>query len=211
MLQGVHFRFQGLVRALAGLAPLLLLAACASTQSASTVDYAGLMSRAEAAVRAGEVEDALGAFGDAGRTDPTRKEPWLRTAQLQFERARYAHAIVAAEEVLQRDPDDLAADGILTVSGLRVAGGSLQRLQGRGALASDTARREAESLVQALRDTMGEQIFADQSQAAPPPRRRAAAPRRAPAARPAAAASGAADAPATSGPPSNPFERIGGN
>ena len=75
MLQGVHFRFQRLVRALAGLAPLLLLAACASTESASTVDYAGLMSRAEAAVRAGEVEDALGAFGDAGRTDPTRKEP----------------------------------------------------------------------------------------------------------------------------------------
>ncbi|MGO1720156.1 MAG: hypothetical protein ACTHZI_08210, partial [Luteimonas sp.] len=104
------------------------------------------------------------------------------------------------------------ADGILTVSGFRIATGSLQRLQGRGVLASATARQEAELLAGTLRDTMGEGIFAEES--APAPRRRAAPARRAqasapakPAARPAPAQAPASDQPASS----NPFERIGGN
>ncbi|RBK85079.1 hypothetical protein BRN77_06055, partial [Xanthomonas oryzae pv. oryzae] len=102
------------------------------------------MSRAEAEVTNGGPEQALKTFEDAGRADPTRKEPWVRIAQLQFDRANYARAIVAAQEVLQRDPNDLVADGVLTVAGFRIANQSLQRLQGRGALVSGTARKEAE-------------------------------------------------------------------
>ncbi|RBD72709.1 hypothetical protein BRM62_06905, partial [Xanthomonas oryzae pv. oryzae] len=103
------------------------------------------MSRAEAEVTNGGPEQALKTFEDASRADPTRKEPWVRIAQLQFDRANYARAIVAAQEVLQRDPNDLVADGVLTVAGFRIANQSLQRLQGRGALASGTARKEAET------------------------------------------------------------------
>ena len=201
---------------LAGLALVSMLGACATAPKATPMtDYAGLMGQAESAIEAGQVDHALSALADAGRADPTRKEPWVRTAQLQFDRTHYAHAIVAAEEVLQRDPDDLVADGILTVSGFRIATGSLQRLQGRDALPSATARREAEMLAGTLRNTMGDAIFAEEAEPAPPPRRRAPArraqastPAAAPAA-PAAPASGAAsgDRPASS----NPFERIGGN
>ena len=200
---------------LAGLALVSMLGACATAPKAPMTDYAGLMGQAESAIEAGQVDHALSARADAGRADPTRKEPWVRTAQLQFDRTHYAHAIGAPEEGLQRDPDDLVADGILTVSGFRIATGSLQRLQGRDALPSATARREAEMLAGTLRNPRGAAICAEEPESAPPPRRRAPArraqastPAAAPAA-PAAPASGAAsgDRPASS----NPFERIGGN
>lgn len=207
MLQGLRRGFQGSVRVFAGLFLVGALGACATTQVQAPPDYAGLMSRAEAAVSAGQFEQALGILAEAGRADPIRKEPWVRTAQLRFERSHYAHAIVAAEEVLQRDPDDLVADGILTVSGFRIATGSLQRLQGRGALASATARQEAELLANTLRDTMGEELFADEP--VPAPRRRATT--RSARAKPAAARVQEAAPSRGQSASSNPFERIGGN
>lgn len=215
MLRATRCGFGTAARVLAALALMSMLGACATAPKSAMPDYAGLMSQAESAIEAGQVDHALSALADAGRADPTRKEPWVRTAQLQFDRTHYAHAIVAAEEVLQRDPDDLVADGILTVSGFRIATGSLQRLQGRDALPSATARREAEMLAGTLRNTMGEAIFAAEEEPAPPPRRRAPA-RRAQAAAPAATPStpaapasgaGSGERPASS----NPFERIGGN
>ena len=212
MLQGSRCRLQGLVRVFAGLLLLSLLGGCATTSSQAPPDYASLMSQAESAIAADQFDHALTALSDASRADPTRKEPWVRIAQLRFDRTHYAHAIVAAEEVLQRDPDDLVADGILTVSGFRIATGSLQRLQGRGVLASATARQEAELLAGTLRDTMGEGIFAEEPE--PAPRRRAAPARRAQASAPAKPAAPAAPAqtPSSDRPASsNPFERIGGN
>lgn len=214
MLHGLRRGWGKAPRLLAALAIVSMLGACATAPRTDMTDYAGLMAQAESAIEAGQVDHALAAFADAGRADPTRKEPWVRTAQLQFDRTNYAHAIVAAEEVLQRDPDDLVADGILTVSGFRIATGSLQRLQGRDALPSATARREAEMLAGTLRTTMGDEIFAEEAKPAPAPRRRAAPARRSQASAPAPARTAPApaarpggDAPASG----NPFERIGGN
>jgi len=198
-----------------GLIALLLLAmlgGCATTKGVKgAAEYGNLMSQAESSVTAGRVDAALISFNDAAKADPTRKEPWVRTAQLQFDKGNYAHAIIAAEEVLQRDPDDLVADGILTVGGFRIANTSLKRLQGRGALSSETARREAETLADTLKATMGDEILAadEPKQAEKPraPRRRAAAPRT-PAAPKAPAAPEAPSAPA---PSADPFKNIGGN
>lgn len=181
------------------------LGACATMQGTGS-DYAGLMSQAEAAVTSGSTDTAIAAFKDAAKADPTRKEPWVRAAQLEFDKGRYARAIVAAEEVLQRDPEDLVADGILTVSGFRIANHALERLQGRGALASETARREAESLATTLKATMGDDILASQTPRPNPPRRPATA---RPAAAPAAKPSTPAAAPASA--PADPFRNIGGN
>jgi len=196
-----------------GLIALVLLAmlgGCATTRGANgAADYGNLMSQAESAVTVGKVDSALVSFADAAKADPTRKEPWVRTAQLQFDKGNYAHAIIAAEEVLQRDPDDMVADGILTVGGFRVANTSLKHLQGRGALSSETARREAETLADTLKATMGDGILAppaDESKPAEKPRRvrkRVAAPRA-----PEPKAPAAASAPA---PSADPFKNIGGN
>lgn len=197
-----------------GLVLLSLLGACATTGGESASDYGSLMSQAESAVSAGRVDAALADFADAAKADPTRKEPWVRSAQLQFDKSNYARAIVAAEEVLQRDPDDLVADGILTVSGFRIANHSLQRLQGRGALASETARREAETLAGTLKATMGDDILAPEE-----PQKAAAARRPRPARRASAPAAQAPSRPAASNASNesggqsgaDPFKNIGGN
>lgn len=120
--------------------------------------YEQLMEAAEAEINAGRIEAGLAGFNSAAMADPTRKEPWVRSAQLQFDAGNYGRAIVAAEEVLKRDPVDLVADSVLTVSGLRVAAESLKRLQGGGAIASESARREAEQLRATMIATMGNEF-----------------------------------------------------
>jgi Tfp pilus assembly protein PilF len=134
-----------------------------------TRDYAPQMQKAEGYVRAGKVEDALISFDSAAQADPTRKEPWVRSAQLHFDAGHYGRAIVAAEEVLRRDPADKVADSVLTVSGLRVAAQSLQRLQANGGLHVPTARKEAEVLARTMRSTMGTAVFANVYESGPGP------------------------------------------
>lgn len=185
------------------------LGACASAPR-KTIDYAALLGAAEASVGAGRVEAALVAFDEAAKADPTRKEPWVRTAQLQFDAGNYGRAIVAAEEALQRDPVDKVADSVLTVAGLRIASQSLERLRGNGALASDTARTEAERLAATMRSTMGGDIL--DSGNAPDRTARAAAPRRraAPRQPSAPAVAPKAAAPHTRSGIANPFGDLGG-
>ncbi|TDB27704.1 tetratricopeptide repeat protein [Stenotrophomonas sp. ATCM1_4] len=167
------------------------------------------MANAEAQVATVGADASIKAFEDAAKSDPTRKEPWVRIAQLQFDQGNYARAIVAAEEVLQRDPDDLVADGVLTVAGFRVANQSLQRLQGRGVLASETARREAQTLADTLRATMGDAVLVAEK---PKPRPRTPARstgRRAATAAPASAPAAAPERPQTRSDNSDPFQNIG--
>jgi tetratricopeptide (TPR) repeat protein len=178
------------------------LGACSSLPRKDRADYAQLLNAAEAEVTAGRIESALIRFDQAAKADPTRKEPWVRSAQLQFDAGNHGRAIVAAEEVLQRDPSDEVADSVLTVSGLRIAAESLQRLQGNGALASETARAEAEHLAATMRATMGGRILDPEpkSKIRATPRRRSAS-RRVPA---------ASVSPEQKPPGANPFEVLGG-
>lgn len=184
------------------------LVACESTPKKTAVPFEVSMENAEAQVSTAGADAAISAFEVAAKSDPTRKEPWVRIAQLQFDQNRYARAIVAAEEVLQRDPDDLVADGVLTVAGFRIANESLQRLGGRGALASDTAQREAQTLVTTLRSTMGDAILETgkpKPRATRPATRSTAASRRA--AQPAATQPAPARPARESG--ADPFQNIG--
>lgn len=180
------------IRAAIVLALILGIAApaTAARKRPTGPNYEQLMQSAEAEVGAGRLETALANFNSAAMADPTRKEPWVRSAQLQFDAGNYGRAIVAAEEVLKRDPNDLVADSVLTVGGLRVASASLVRLQGRGAIASDTARREAEQLRATMVATMGTEFVTGERAATPKPKARSAAKPRARA--PVAASAGSA-------------------
>lgn len=181
---------------------VLVLAVSGPASAAKPKQYEKLFTAAEAHVAAGRIEPALIAFADAAKADPTRKEPWVRSAQLLFDGGRYGRAIVAAEEVLQRDPQDRVADSVLTIAGMRLAGQSLQRLQASGALSvSDTARKEAEQLAGAVRQTL--------SKAGPAAGTPREAPRRAPKPRrskPVARAAATAGDPAAPAAPARPAE-----
>lgn len=172
------------------------------------VAYDALEATAEGQVAAGDFAGALQSFEAAAKADPTRKEPWVRLAQLSFDTGNYGRAIVAAEEVLQRDPADKVAESVLAIGGFRIATQSLQRLQSSGALTSESAQREARELVTLMRETMGSEVAGVPEQARRPTRR-APAPRQQSAPAPAPAPAPAA-APARK-PTTNPFDRLGGN
>lgn len=112
---------------------------------------------------------------------PTSKEPWLKLAEGYFEESDYGNAILAAQEVLQRDSNDNVATSMLAVSGLRVSTAALKSLRQQNNLGSDT-RSQAENAARILRDVLGEPVLAGRTEtgtgsgggaaaAAAPPRR----------------------------------------
>ncbi len=163
------------------------------------------MSRAQAAEALdGGRERARLIYRDAARAYPTDKRPWSRLAQSYFDAADYGNAVLAAQEVVQRDPADSAAQGLLAVSGLRISTAALSALRGQNNLNTST-RSEAEDMARNLRAILGEAVLVPKppEAAAPvvrPPVR--SAPRTVPPVRRATTVPSAPAAPAASG---NPF------
>jgi tetratricopeptide (TPR) repeat protein len=79
------------------------------------------MAEADTALAAGRNEQAQELLKGAGTAYPADKAPWLRLAQLKFDRASYGEAITYAQEALQRDPNDKLGNSIVAVSGLRLS------------------------------------------------------------------------------------------
>ena len=153
----------------------VLFTGCAPSNPGPQTDeaFAKSMSEAEAAAKGGQQDKAIDLYQQIAKANPTRDDPWVRIAQIQFGSEKYPQAILAAEEALQRDSSDRQAKSILAVSGLRVARRSLQELRADSALAGDV-RTDAQVLAKMLRDTLGEQALfpAEQQPAKPQPKRR---------------------------------------
>lgn len=120
--------------------------------------YADLMTSAEEAHRKGGVVEAMGFYEKAAKADPSKKQPWSRIAQAQFDARNYGSAITAAQEVLQRDTTDNTAKSIMAVSGLRVSAYALEQLRLANAMSGST-REEAQTLARTMREALGESIL----------------------------------------------------
>lgn len=153
------------------------LAACSSLQKQDTesaqkairekVD--ARVSAADEALKQGQSQQAFEQLDQAIKIDPSAKQPWVRKAQIHFEARQYGHAINDAQEVLQRDVNDLTAQSILAVSGLRVSAEALSHLRKVNEVKGST-RNEAESVAKLIREALGEPILvAPQAEAAPAP------------------------------------------
>lgn len=194
---------------------LLFLGACSSAPSPVKAlmppTYAELMLSADEAQKKGGVVEAMGFYERAAKADPSKKQPWARIAQAQFDARNYGSAITAAQEVLQRDTTDVTAKSIMAVSGLRVSANALEQLRLANALGGST-REEAQALARIMRDALGESILPPAVPAAslaptdrpvvrpaPPPVRRVT-PQSAPTAAPTPAAE----------PKRNPFDALKG-
>lgn len=163
-----------------------------------------LLDRAQAAsAQEGGREQARQLYRDAAKAYPTDKRPWLRLAQSYFDATDYGNAVLAAQEVVQRDAADETAQGLLAVSGLRISTTALASLRERSGL-SKTTRSEAENMALILRTILGESVLVPQpatSSSAP-----AAAPkRRAPPPKKPLATDAAPDTPPPAAAPANPF------
>lgn len=190
-----------------------ILAGCASSPkdaseakplAAQTEPLAEMLGRAQAQEKLeGGRERARLLYRDAAKAYPADKRPWLRLAQSYFDVNDYGNAVLAAQEVVQRDPADTVAHGLLAVSGLRVSTAALSALRGQNKLNTST-RSEAEDMARNLRTILGEPVLVPKPDEAASPepavrptvRRVRAAPR--PATPPAPAA-------APRAPAANPF------
>ena len=188
-------------------ASLALMACSKSVIKPSPPSFDTLMSKAEAELVSTGDDAALSSFQTAAATDPSRIQPWLRMARIQFDRGRYAEASQAAEQVLQRQPEEALSSEILALAGLRMAATSLQHWQQTApspALPIDL-RAELDSLamtVQAL------QANADAQLAPAPPRLR---PAKRKSRRPSVPAAAVAASPAAVVVPADPFRSIRGD
>ena len=225
--RGSHLADQGRRPVWIGLmlAALFALGACSTKPTQQEVEAKELaakveplseyMSRAQAAEAAeGGRERARLIYREAAQSYPTDKRPWLRLAQSYFDAADYGNAVLAAQEVVQRDSADSVAQGLLAVSGLRISTTALSALRNQNNLTT-SARSEAEDMARNLRTILGESVLvpkpADTAQEGVGPRTpaRPRVPARPRTARPDNAASPAVAAPPpvvpSQQPSSNPF------
>ncbi len=142
---------------LASLACALALAGCASAPApapaplaSAPVTVASLMAEAEAAITRSNIAHAMVTLNAAAMIDPKDKAPRLRMAQLQFERHSYGEAIFHAQQVVDRDPNDMLAHSLIAASGLRVSSQALADLAARNNV-SGSVRSEAQDLVKLMR------------------------------------------------------------
>jgi hypothetical protein len=137
----------GLMLALAGCATFPPLAA---DQPGAEGEFGEWMTIAEAHAAAGQVDSAVAAFRAAASDAPARKEPWLRIARLRAGNDEPALAMIAAGEVLRRDPGDISASDIYLASGLQIAVDTLQRLRASDADRHARYRPQAQAVVELL-------------------------------------------------------------
>lgn len=198
------------------LAAVLMLGACASAPPPAPPvpapapvqpSLAELMKQAQDAHAQGGKERAREAWREASRSYPTSKEPWLKLAEDHFATADYGYAVLAAQEVSQRDPADRTAHSILAVAGLRVAAMALNALRGQQSGMPADTRNEAEGLTKLLRETLGEQVLVPPTEVAAPAARRNT-PRRAAADAPKPGAGKAAEGKAAEGKPAAPAAKL---
>lgn len=150
-----------------------LLAACAGTpvkvapvEAPAQASLQELMQQAQNAQRDGQRERARQSWRAAAKAYPTQKAPWQRLAEDYFDTGDYGNAILAAQEVLQRDDQDTLAHSVLAVSGLRLSTVSLVALRERTSYPVGS-RDEAVSLTKAMRDALGETALVPQRVAEP--------------------------------------------
>jgi tetratricopeptide (TPR) repeat protein len=130
-----------------------------------------MLAQAGSASSAGQKEQAVTLWKEAAQAYPTDKAPWLNIAQTRYETGQYGDAIVNAQEVLVRDPNDTLANSIIAISGLRLSTRALSDLSRQNNL-SGSLRTESQDLAKLLRESLGETVLVPPP---PPPARQAAA------------------------------------
>lgn len=89
-------------------------------------------------------------YRHAAAVEPSRKEPWQHIARIHLAAGRPGLALVAAEEVLHRDPADEFANEVYISSAMAIARDAMQRLLASGAVPGEEGLARARQLVAAM-------------------------------------------------------------
>jgi tetratricopeptide (TPR) repeat protein len=138
----------------------ILLSACATTKpdvaaKPPVPTMEELLAKANEASNAGRKEDAVTLWKEAAAAYPAEKAPWSSIAQTRYDAGQYGDAIVSAQEVLVRDPNDRLASSIIAISGLRLSTRALADLSRQNNLSGSTLT-ESKELAKLLRESLNE-------------------------------------------------------
>lgn len=142
----------------------ILLSACATMNKPEVAEtppvptMEDMLAKASEASSAGRKEDAVTLWKEAAAAYPADKAPWSSIAQTRYDAGQYGEAIVNAQEVLVRDPNDRLANSIIAISGLRLSTRALADLSRQNNL-SGSIRTESQDLAKLLRESLGEQVL----------------------------------------------------
>ena len=149
---------------------MAFLAGCATSPKPQTdAEYKQSMTHATQTLAAKGNDQAVAEFQEIALLNPARGEPWSYIAKIRFDEQKYGEAIVAADEALNRDPEDFTAKTVRAVGGLRVAMQSLADLRATALLAGN-ARTDAVALAAAMRETLGQDVLFPEGYKPPRPR-----------------------------------------
>lgn len=150
------------------IAGVLSVTGCASLgEKAPAPTFEHLMFQAGERAKGGNLVRAKSLLQEAAKLEPTRKEPWIKQAEVEFESENYGASIISAQEALQRDPENVQAQSIQAVAGLRVAVQSLGRLRNEKDR-NGPIHTEARKLAAKLRETLGAKALVPKQRAAKP-------------------------------------------
>lgn len=147
------------------LAVVLLMAGCVNTPTAPPVaappqaTLQELILRAETSAKEGRKESSRLQYRDAAKAYPTSALPWSRLAEDYFESKDHGNAILAAQEVVLREPQNVLAQSVLAVSGLRVSSVALTSLRAQQSGVPIGTREQAAELTKTLREALGETVL----------------------------------------------------
>ncbi|SFU83713.1 tetratricopeptide repeat protein [Pseudoduganella namucuonensis] len=146
---------------LAAAACAVVLSACGTAPQVAEVPkptIGALMSQASQAASSGQKEQAVALWKQTAAAFPAEKSPWVNIAQTRYDAGQYGEAIVSAQEVLVRDPNDQLANSIIAISGLRLSTRALADLSRQNNL-SGPLRTESQDLAKLLRESLGETVL----------------------------------------------------
>jgi hypothetical protein len=151
-----------LYRLLGTAALIASLTACASKPTVPSVSAPAklqdMLTKASEAASAGQKETAVTLWKETAAAHPTDKTAWGHIAKTKFDAAQYGEAIVNAQEVLVRDPNDKQASSIIATSGLRLATRALADLSRQNGLAG-SLQKESMELARVLRESLGNDVL----------------------------------------------------
>ena len=149
-----------LFRTLAVAAFAATLSACATAPVAPppVPKMADLLSQASQAATSGQKEKAVALWQQTAKAYPADKTPWANIAQTRYDAGQYGEAIINAQEVLVRDPNDKLANSIIAISGLRLSTRAIGDLSRQNNL-TGTLRTESQELAKLLRESLGESVL----------------------------------------------------
>ena len=153
-----------LYRLLGTAALIATLSACATKPAvpanAPPMKLQDMLTKASEAASAGQKEKAVTLWKEAAAAHPSDKTAWGLIAKTKFDAAQYGEAIVNAQEVLVRDPNDKQANSIIATSGLRLATRALSDLSRQNGL-SGSLQKESMELARVLRESLGKDVLFD--------------------------------------------------